>query len=635
MTEELELAHDPEPEDGGEGAAGLDNLLHYLNESRGFDFSGYKRAGLERRLLKRVSMLNLTSFDEYVDYLEVHPDEFDNLFNAILINATSFFRDPIAWDFLAKSVVPQIIESRTDASSIRVWSAGCATGQEAYSIAMLLAEAMGIEAFVRKVKIYATDMDDDALSIARQATYTPKELASVPPDLLGKYFDRAGTKYSFSKDVRRSVIFGRHNLLHDAPISRIDLLLCRNTLMYFNAEAQARIMSSIHFALAESGVLFLGKAEMLLTHNALFAPLDLKRRMFTKITHSYPRGRIVLGSTSKRVEEVAGSVGEEARLREAAFEVSPIAQIGVNTRGIITLLNDQARRMLGIEHEDVGRALSETGLFRKVENLRFLIETANLERRPTRVSGCELGRGNGDPVFMDIIVSPIFDELGAARGVHISFLDVTGTRRMQQELQQATQDLESAYEELQAASEELETTNEELQSTVEELETTNEELQSTNEELETTNEEMQSTNEELQSTNETLRSRTSDLGRVNLHFESILASLRSAVVVLDLDLHVQVWSNRASDLWGLRAEEVQGKHFFGLDIGLPVETLRGQIKACIAGEHEYQEAVVPATNRRGRSIQCSIKTSRLTQNGQPHGVILLMDETEGQHTTEA
>lgn len=348
MTDGTEREHDTEPEATVQDPRGLDNLVAYLNEHRGFDFAGYKRAGLERRLLKRTRALGLTSFDDYVDYLEVHPDELTTLFDSVLINATSFFRDATTWDLLVEQVIPQLIDAKRSGQTIRVWSAGCATGQEPYSIAMVLAEALGIDAFARRVKIYATDMDEDALTQARLAIYTAKELASVPPELISKYFERSGAKYAFIKEARRSVIFGRHNLLHDAPISRIDLLLCRNTLMYFNTEAQGRILSSIHFALADGGVLFLGKAEMLLTQSTLFTPIDLKRRLFTKVTHNHPRGRIVANSAVKRSDEgVKDALNGDTSVCEAAFEVSPIAQIGVSESGAITLMNEQARKLFG------------------------------------------------------------------------------------------------------------------------------------------------------------------------------------------------------------------------------------------------------------------------------------------------
>ncbi|HKU44436.1 MAG TPA: CheR family methyltransferase [Polyangiales bacterium] len=592
---------------------GMDELLAYLHETRGFDFSGYKRAGLARRLGKRVRTLELENFNDYVDYLQVHPDEFANLFNSILINATSFFRDPSAWEYVAREGVPRVIGSKRDSAAVRVWCAGCATGQEAYTIAMVLADAMGLDAFSRRVKIYATDIDDDALNQARQATYTQKEVASIPPAALHTYFERSGARYVFHKDLRRSVIFGRHNLLYDAPISKIDLLLCRNTLMYFNADAQARILSSLHFALNNAGILFLGKAEMLLTHSALFTPLDLKRRLFTKVTHNYSRTRPTLNFTN-RVEETSLGPTAQTRLRAMSFETSPLAQLVLDTQGMLAAANEFARRVLGVTVTDVGRPFEELAVHRKLEGLSASLQQAGLERRAVQLPASEWTRTNEPSLFFDVVVAPMVDADGSLFGSQISLLDVTAARRMQDELQQTTQELEAAYEELQSTSEELETTNEELQSTVEELESTNEELQSTN--------------EELQGMNEELRIRTSELGRLNSYFESILASLRSAVIVLDLELHVQVWSNRAQDLWGLRADEVRGKHFLNFDIGLPVEQLSPAIRACMNGEREFYELQLPATNRRGKPIHCSVKLSRLTQENGIHGVILLMDETD-------
>ncbi|HEY2734059.1 MAG TPA: protein-glutamate O-methyltransferase CheR, partial [Polyangiales bacterium] len=302
---------------------GLDELLAYLVESRGFDFVDYKRTGLARRLRKRLVALGLTSLFEYTDYLQVHPDEFGTLFNAILINATSFFRDPASWEYIAAQILPRIIEQRKGAT-IRVWSAGCATGQEAYSIAMLLADALGLTTFARSVKIYATDVDGSALTIARMGTYTSKEIGTgVPEAQLARYFEKTGDRYTFSKELRRSVIFGQHNLLHDAPISRVDLLLCRNTLMYFNADAQARILSNLHFALNDDGVLFLGKAEMLLTHAGLFTPLD-KRRLFTKTVPLTASARLKSVPGPALRSERARQRIEHRTLREVMFELAPV-----------------------------------------------------------------------------------------------------------------------------------------------------------------------------------------------------------------------------------------------------------------------------------------------------------------------
>jgi two-component system CheB/CheR fusion protein len=616
---------------GAELPPGLDELLRYLHESRGFDFAGYKRTGLARRLSKRVQLLGLRTFTEYVDYLQVYPDEFAQLFNAILINATGFFRDPVAWEFIEHDVIPALIASKRTAAPLRIWSAGCATGQEAYTIAMLFAEALGPEAFSRSVKIYATDIDDDALGLARQATYTAKEVSGVRPTFLVKHFEQIGDRYSFSKELRRSVIFGRHNLLNDAPISRIDLLLCRNTLMYFNADAQGRILSSLHFALADGGVLFLGKAEMLLAPSSLFTPIDLKRRLFAKISPEFGRARASSVLSAPLRDQERSQLGGLARMWETAFACAPVPQLGIDTRGMLTIMNEQARRVLGVQSFEIGRLVQDMALCRKVAGLRPSVEQTISEGRSVQLTASEWPRGGGeDSLYFDILSVPLVDEGGVRHGVQVSFIDVTAAHRLQDELEQRTQELEAAYEELQSTSEELETTNEELQSTVEELETTNEELQSTNEELETTNEELQSTNEELQSMNAELRQRTGDLGRVNSYFESILASLRSAVVVLDMDLQVQVWSDRAQDLWGLRADEVQHKHFLGLDIGLPVEQLLQPIRTALTSGCEYETIVLSAMNRRGRLIQCHCMVSRLTQDDDVRGVVLLMEEREVQ-----
>jgi two-component system CheB/CheR fusion protein len=258
-------------------------LLDYIKYTRGFDFTGYKRPSLMRRICKRMQMVGVEGFSAYQDYLEVHPEEFAPLFNTILINVTGFFRDPAAWDYLAARIVPHILEEKKSDGPIRVWSAGCASGEEAYSLAMQFAEALGVEVFIERVKIYATDVDEESLVQARQATYPERALEGVPEELRRKYFEPVANGFMFRASLRRAIIFGRHDLVQDAPISRLDLLVSRNTLMYFNAETQAQILARFHFALNPTGVLFLGKAEMLLTHANLFVPVELKCRIFTKV----------------------------------------------------------------------------------------------------------------------------------------------------------------------------------------------------------------------------------------------------------------------------------------------------------------------------------------------------------------
>ena len=203
---------------GGDDA--FEHILEYLRQSRGFDFTAYKRTSLVRRVNKRMQAIGMDQYDQYLDRLQVHPDEFNALFNTILINVTGFFRDADVWDHLRATVLPQLLKARPDNEPLRVWSAGTASGQEPYSIAILLADLLGKKAYKERVKIYATDVDEDSLAEARRASYTEKQVADVPPDLLQKYFERTGDLFSFDRDLRRAVIFGRHDLIHDAPISR-------------------------------------------------------------------------------------------------------------------------------------------------------------------------------------------------------------------------------------------------------------------------------------------------------------------------------------------------------------------------------------------------------------------------------
>jgi two-component system CheB/CheR fusion protein len=608
--------------DDPESVAEFEALLAYLKQSRGFDFTSYKRSSLMRRVLVRMQTLSVKGFASYLDFLQVDPEEFTRLFNTILINVTSFFRDAPYWEYLRDEVLPGLV--RPGASEpIRVWSAGCASGEEAYSIAMLLSEAIGPEVYKERVKIYATDVDEEALSQARHAVYGPRTAEDVPAPLLEKYFDRQEDRYVFSKELRRSIIFGRHDLIQDAPISRVDLLTCRNCLMYFNSEAQARILSRFHFALVPRGVLFLGKAETLLAQSATFEALDVKRRVFAKIERQ-PEVRQLTFATTGEQDGVR-------HLRDIASDAVPVAQLVLDRDGTIVSTNQQARTLFGLTIRDIGRPLQDLELSYRPFELRSCIERAYLERRPASTLGGRWTGPAGQVIFLDLSVVPLLDAAAGPVGVSIFFTDVSRAYRLQEEVQRASQELETALEELQSTNEELETTNEELQSTVEELETTNEELQSTNEELETMNEELQSTNEELQTINEEARDRGDELGELNTFLESILTSLRSGVAVVDRDLQVRKWSRRAEEMWGLRSDEVLHKNFLNLDIGLPVERLRAPIRACLSDNSDFLDLTLDATNRRGRPIQVRVTCTPLGPgpNQASRGVILLMEELDG------
>jgi two-component system, chemotaxis family, CheB/CheR fusion protein len=601
----------------------VEALLDYLKTSRGFDFTAYKRSSLMRRIQKRMQVVNTDSYETYQVHLETHPEEFGLLFNTILINVTSFFRDPEAWSFLANDIVPRIVAEARPEGAIRVWSTGCASGEEAYTCAMILAEHLGLDQFRRRVKIYASDVDEEALLQGRHAAYTAQQVQDIPSELLARYFERVEERYVFHKDFRRSIIFGRHDLVQDAPISRVNLLVCRNTLMYFTRETQAKVLGRFHFALRNGGFLFMGRAELLLTHGDLFTPVELKWRIFAKTVGQNHRIQLPLPDRG----EDRLTMPNHDRLQALSLESDPVARLGVRTDGTLTFANGRARALFRLTHHDVGKRLQDLELSYRPVELRSMIQDATTQHRAVSRKDVAWTSDGGDTRYFDLEIIPLVEVSGETHGVQITFTDVSRYRRLQEELERSKGELETAYEELQSSNEELETTNEELQSTNEELETTNEELQSTNEELETMNEELQSTNEELETTNTELRLRSDELNTANAFLGSILGGLEVGVVVVDPKLQVLAWNHRVEDMWGLRADEVRGRHLMNLDIGLPVEQLRQPIRAVLSGDVPRAELTVDCLNRRGKPIRCPIHCTPLTGGGgEMLGAILVMEE---------
>jgi two-component system CheB/CheR fusion protein len=616
-----------QPDSGEAVDSDLEDLLIFIRDSRGFDFTGYKRSSLSRRIRKRMQEAGVADYVDYRDRLESSAEEFGHLFNSILINVTGFFRDAETWTYLQREVMPQVIEDVGDARDIRVWSAGCASGEEAYSLAIAFAEALGIEECAKRVKIYGTDVDEDALRDARVGLYSSKVLEPLAPDLRDKYFEPSGSQFAFRPDLRRRVIFGRHDITRDAPISRLDLLVCRNTLMYLNVETQAQVIDRFHFALREGGVLFLGKAEMLLSDGDRFEVASMRQRIFRRRPGTaLPRYQ----SLAIRLDSIGTPEMREAsrkrQLRDLALESAPFGAIGVDTDGIVVLINAQMRSAFGMTSRDIGRPFHDLEISYRPVELRSPIERAYAEHRVVRLSSIERRMSPEEIQYLDIHVQPLWASDGLPAGVLLMFIDATLVTRLQQELKRNQEDLDAAHEELQSTNEELETTNEELQSSIEELETTNEELQSTNEELETTNEELQSGNEELETMNEEMRARTAELDEARTFLEGVLFSVAAGVIVLDSDLLVRSWNKGAEELWGLRADEVRNQAFFNLEFGLPTSEVRDLVHQCLVTGGRTGPVRLAAINRIGRSITCTVTCSPLKSDGGSEGAVLLMEE---------
>jgi two-component system CheB/CheR fusion protein len=490
---------------------------------------------------------------------------------------------------------------------------------------MILADSLEPDAFRHRVKIYATDLDEQALAEARAASYDAKAVASVPEPLLARYFEQVNGRYMFNKDLRRAVIFGRNDLVKDAPISRVDLLVCRNTLMYLNAETQQKLLSRLHFALAPEGVLFLGHAEMLLSHTDKFSPIDLKHRIFRRAAGS--QSEMAKSEPADPHVERQGNLSGLGTIRELAFGASPVAQIVVTGDDTVAMINQQAELTFGMSARDIGRLLRDLEVSYRPVELRGYVEQAKVERRSARVEDVKWQRPGADPTWFEIHVNPLVDTENGLAGVSIVFFDVTANRILLDKVVQTNGQLEAAYEELQSTNEELETTNEELQSTVEELETTNEELQSTNEELETMNEELQSTNDELHTINETLGERSGELNEARTFLNSLVNSMAMGMLVVDREMRVVEWNRGAEELWGLRSAETMGTQVTSLDIGLPIGELKPLIGNAFVDPEAVGETTLKAVNRRGRKIDLRVScTSFRSSEGSVSGALLLMEE---------
>lgn len=398
----------------------LSTLLEYLKQSQGCDLTVYKHSTLQRRLGVRMRQIGISPYGSYIAYLKHHPDELTRLLDTFFINFTGFFRDSNAWEYLADEIIPKIISSKKPQEPIRVWSASCASGEEAYTLAILFAEALGMEQYLQRVQIYATDVDEAALRQARQHRYTKSDVASVPPALLDKYFEPISQGHVFNPILRRRVIFARHNLLEDAPISKLDLLVCRNTLMYFNQEAQVKILIRFHFALNNCGFMFLGKAETLVSHSFLFTPISIKHRIFTKGA-KLESNNVMMFSNKNYQANINEPLGDE--IWQSAFETHPIAQLIVDREGISIGANASARTLLDISANDLDSPLEKLPLATGFGELNLQVEQT-LQNR-CQVSLKKVQWSTAKSLYeLDIDIVPISDSNRRFLGASITFSNV-------------------------------------------------------------------------------------------------------------------------------------------------------------------------------------------------------------------
>jgi len=575
----------------------------------GHDFSQYKPSTVHRRIERRLAVHQIASMDDYVKYLQQTPPEVEALFRDLLIGVTNFFRDPEAFAVLQAQVIPQLFVGKPAGSAVRVWTAGCSTGEEAYSIAILLAEHMAAVKASYTVQLFATDIDSRAIATARAGLYPASIAADVSAERLARYFTLTADRnaYRINQGIRDLLVFSEQDLIKDPPFSRLDLISCRNLLIYMDVELQKKLIPLFHYALKPEGMLFLGSSESVGEFDALFGVIDRKSKLYRRHTDPQGRERYALGRLLPALPVLpvldlaappgaakAPARGSKPSLREVTeqamlLQVAPAGAL-VNHQGDILYLHGRSgmflepapgevgtHNILKMAREGLGPGLA-TALRRAVASKvavraqRLSVKTnghytmVNLSVRPvaTRLApdgaagAVEAAASLESPLYLVILEEAPPDEPGSAQLPAGPADDGARSAHADAEARIAalTQELRAKDEYLQSTHEELESSNEELKSSNEEMQSVNEELQSTNEELETSKEELQSVNEELATVNTELQAKVADLSRANNDMNNLLAGTGIGTVFVDHQLRVLRFTPAASQIINLILTDV-------------------------------------------------------------------------------
>ncbi len=589
----------------------MHKIFAVLRERCGVDFSLYKPATIDRRIERRMSVNQIHTLGEYCRYLENSPREAALLFNELLICVTRFLRDRDAFDFLGKSILPDLLKRAAAEHNVRVWVPGCSTGEEAYSLAMLLAEQMERLGKRWDLKIFATDLSKDAIETASQGIYTESMVADVPPEYLKKYFAKKADGYQVVNGLRKAVIFARHDLLKDPPFTKLDLISCRNLLIYFQPTLQAKVLSLFHFALKPEGMLFLGSSESLGDAADRFQSMSTRY----KIYQTRPVTRMSLPKFSFRPSVREGLTSHQISLRPPARNVA--ATVESIYKEIIT--DCVAACLVVDENNDILHVLGRAGEYLKPPQGAFtnnILKLTSHNLSAALATALHRSAREGAPFVYDNVTFKDGKALrkvrlrirqlnGGTKGPHLRLVFIE-EKAVQKESATRIEhyDLDkTARRRIRDLEHELTYTKESLQATIEELETANEELQATNEELLAANEELQSTNEELQSVNEELHtvnaenlSRIEELTQLTNDINNLLATSNVGTMLVDHSLRIRRASSAIFSLTGLSAQ----------DVGAPLEVV-GRLLRCpdlitraerVLQSGQAEEGELPHTGKR-------------------------------------
>jgi two-component system CheB/CheR fusion protein len=547
--------------------AKLGEIAGILHRYLGHDFGQYKSKTLVRRVQRRMQLLQIDDVAKYIDRLRREARERTLLDHDFLIGVTEFFRDPEAFEVLGSLIIPRIIKSKGSDEVVRVWVPGCATGEEAYTIAMLLREEMARSDAPPQVQIFATDLDEQAVGIARSGRCRPSVSEGLTPERIERWFVREGEDHVVAKAIREMCVFSVHNVLKDPPFSKLDLISCRNLLIYLNTPAQTRMLQAFHYALRPGGFLFLGSSESVSRQTELFTMVDKKNRVFQRnnVAGVLPMPLPVTAPVPAGQVAVSLPVRAESTIDRLAARV-----VGKYAPAYLVIdQNDQIVRFFGqtgryLEPTSGAASLNIFNILR--QELRPPARVAVQEARATHRLAVQdnLVLGSGDGQLVRLMVEPLPDvPTEAMTGACVVLFqdqtaslptapDVVTSPGQPVEVGQLQRELDALRQQLNTTVSELETSNEELKSSNEEFQSINEELQSTNEELETAKEELQSVNEELHTVNAELSSRNESLARANSDLKNFLDSTDIAILFLDADLHIRAFTPAMTALLRLR-----------------------------------------------------------------------------------
>lgn len=559
----------PAGAEGTEAADYLNQVLALLRARTKFDFRCYRNRMLTRRIERRMSLNHLDRIADYLVFLREHPDEVKQLFRDLLISVTNFFRDPEAFQALETDVIAPLVRAKEPDAPLRVWSAGCATGEEPYSLGIVLLEQLAAAQKNCPLQIFATDVDEDALEVARQGIYPDSIATDVSAERLGRFFKRTGdASYQVSKQLRESVIFARQNLISDPPFSKLDVIVCRNVLIYLEPEVQKKVLSLLHFSLNEGGFLFLGPSETIGRNVDLFEPVSKKWRIFRRIGPARPErvdvpiaaaaNPLVLQRPLTMPRPARPISFAEVTQRLLLNEYAPAAVL-INRKYEILFSHGPADRYLAVPAGEPTQdllLLARDGLRTK---LRSAIHKALRENGSVTLPDVQVKR-NGDSHSAIVTIRPVQGPQGTDGLLLVTFQDSdrelpalrspenqaeeSVVRQLEYELKATKEDLQSTIEELESSNEELKVSNEEVMSM-------NEELQSANEELETSKEELQSLNEELSTVNNQLQDKVADLETANNDMANLLNCTDVAILFLDHQLRIKRFTPPATRLFNL------------------------------------------------------------------------------------